>query len=116
MRKRPAMIPTPPPIFSVHLSDMDFPDRVSVGTTIHICRIELKDTERWGESITDVGEILQMCDTTDALISLHLLADRLFGQSTHRTFVRLERDEIRQEVRVFAIRPPLKGKQPRGNG
>lgn len=78
----------------------------------------MKNPDELDENIADVVTILEMCDgnhTGDALRMLRVLSGQLFGQSTHRTFVRLERDELRQEVRVFAIRPPLNAKKLREN-
>lgn len=78
----------------------------------------MKNPEERDENIIDVVTILEVCDgnhTSDALRMLQVLSGQLFGQSTHRTFVRLERDELRQEVRVFAIRPPLNAKKIRDN-
>lgn len=118
MRKRNVMIPTPPPIYEVMLQDADFPDQVPIGTTIHVCRVQLKNTDESADTLADVEMIFEMCGenhTGDALKMLQVLSGQLFGQSTHRTFVRLERDALRQEVRIFAIRPPLNARKIHDN-
>jgi hypothetical protein len=112
------MIPAPPPIYEVILQNAGFPSQLPVGTTIHVCRVQLKSTNASAETLATVVTLLEMCDENhigDALKMLQVLSGQLFGQSTHRTFVRLERDALRQEVRIFAIRPPLNARKIRDN-